>query len=471
VDYKLEQFLQQKLKILIVDDEKNTLEIFQRQLQDDFKVTTAVSAKIALEKLQKEQFHLVLTDLVMPNMNGIELLKIIKKKHPYIPVLVISGNATIEMAVDAIKIGAEDFIEKPVEDLDLLKLTIRKNLKLKWQTEEIKRLQSILSNEFDRSGIVGNSLVVQQLLNKVKKIAPLDTTVLITGETGVGKEMFAKLIHRNSKRKEKQLVTVNCGSLPEQLLESMLFGHQKGAFTDAIRDKIGYFEEANGGSLFLDEITETSASFQIKLLRALEESTIRRVGGDKDIKVDVRIIAASNKDVKTEVKKGHFREDLFYRLNVIGINIPPLRKRPEDIVSLASYFVSIFANKYDKPDLMLAQTTLDILKAYPWKGNVRELKNAMEHAVAMTNHNKILASDLPDHIFEDSYNYQGSIMKIFDSSFPEAKTNFERNYISYLLEKCEGNITKAAEKSCIKRQNLYDKINKYKIDIDEFRKT
>jgi DNA-binding NtrC family response regulator len=469
VDYRLEEFLQQRHKILLVDDEKNTLEIFKRQLEDDFAVTTAISAQEALDKLANEPFHLVLTDLVMPNMNGIELLKIIKRQYPHIPVLVISGNATIEMAVDAIKIGAEDFIEKPVEDLELLKLTIRKNLKLKWQTEEIERLQNILSTEFDRGDIVGNSLILQKLLSKVKKIASLDTTVLITGETGVGKEMFAKLIHKNSKRKNKELVTVNCGSLPEQLLESMLFGHQKGAFTDAIRDKVGYFEEANGSTLFLDEITETSASFQIKLLRALEESTIRRVGGDEDIKIDVRIIAASNKDVKTEVKKGNFREDLFYRLNVIDIHIPPLRQRPEDIAALANYFINFFSKKYEKPYLKLAKTTLEILKTYPWKGNVRELKNAMEHAVAMASHNKILVSDLPDHIFQENFKQNSSIMKIFDSSFPEAKSNFEKTYLAFLLEKCEGNITKAAEKSGIKRQNLYDKINKYKIDIEDFR--
>ncbi|MDY6915549.1 MAG: sigma-54 dependent transcriptional regulator [Candidatus Cloacimonadota bacterium] len=466
----LQEFLKQKLKVLIVDDEKNTLEIFQRQLRDDFYVATVISATEALEKLNNEKYHLILTDLVMPEMSGIELLKILKKKYPHIPVLVISGNATIEMAVEAIKLGAEDFIEKPVEDLELLKLTIRKTLKLKWQTEEIERLHSILKKEFDRGDIVGNSLAIQQLLNKVKKIAPLDATVLITGETGVGKELFANIIHRNSKRKEKQLVTINCGSLPEHLLESMLFGHQKGAFTDAIRDKIGFFEEAHGGTLFLDEITETSSSFQIKLLRALEESRIRRVGGEKDIKIDVRIIAASNKDVEAEVKNGNFREDLFYRLNVIGLHIPPLRERPEDISLLAKYFVSYFAHKYGKPKVKLAHTTLDILQAYNWKGNVRELKNAMEYAVAMTNHNKIFANDLPEHIFQENNNKQRKIFQIFDSNFQQAKNNFEKTYLDILLEKHDGNISKAADVSGIKRQNLYDKINKYSIDLEKYRK-
>ena len=317
-------------------------------LEDEYLINTAESAKSALIKLENNSYQIVLSDLVMPGEDGLSLLKNIKDKWPEIAVMVISGKASIEMAVEAMKLGADEFIEKPVEDLDLLKLKIEKLLKAKWQTDEIKRLRSILNKEFDRSHIVGNSYSIQKIMEKVKKIAPLDTTILITGETGVGKELIADLIYRNSDRRNKKFVAVNCGSLPENLLESTLFGHKKGSFTSAIKDKIGYFQEADGGTLFLDEITETTPAFQVKLLRVLEKGIIRQVGGENDVLIDVRIIAATNKNLKEEVEKENFREDLYYRLNVINLHIPPLRERIEDIKLLVSKFISEFSNKYKK---------------------------------------------------------------------------------------------------------------------------
>ena len=308
-------------KILIVDDESETRDIFKRQLQDDFYIDTAESVAIAIKKLEKFQYHIVMTDLVMPEADGISLLKTVKKRWPHIAVMVISGKATIEMAVEAMKLGAEDVIEKPVEDLELLKLMVRKILKHRWQAEELKRLKDKLAQNFESANFVGNSYLIQKILEKVKLIASLDTTVLITGETGVGKEMFADLIYKNSKRKEGKFVALNCGGLPENLLESMLFGHKKGSFTGAIKDKIGYFQEANNGTLFLDEIAETTPMFQIKLLRVLEKGVIRQVGGESDIDVNVRIIAATNKDLQKEIEAGNFREDLYYSLNVININM------------------------------------------------------------------------------------------------------------------------------------------------------
>ncbi|MCK4979547.1 MAG: sigma-54-dependent Fis family transcriptional regulator, partial [Candidatus Delongbacteria bacterium] len=272
-----------KAKILIVDDERDTRDIFSRNLEDEYSIDTAESAQAALVKLKTNTYQVVLSDLVMPGEDGLSLLKNIKKNCPEIAVMVISGKASIEMAVEAMKLGADEFIEKPVEDLDLLKLKIEKLLKVKWQTDEIKRLRSILNKEFDRSHIVGNSYSIQKIMEKVKKIAPLDTTILITGETGVGKELIADLIYRNSDRRNKKFVAVNCGSLPESLLESTLFGHKKGSFTSAIKDKIGYFQEADGGTLLLDEITETTPTFQVKLLRVLEKGIIRQVGGENDI--------------------------------------------------------------------------------------------------------------------------------------------------------------------------------------------
>ncbi len=460
-----------KAKILIVDDEKDTRDIFRRHLEDEYLIDTADSAMAALEKLENNSYQIALSDLVMPGEDGLSLLKKIKKNWPEIAVMVISGKASIEMAVEAMKLGADEFIEKPVEDLDLLKLKIEKLLKTKWQTNEIKRLRSILANEFDRTHIVGNSLTIQKIMEKVKKIAPLDTTILISGETGVGKELFADLIFRNSNRNNKKFVAVNCGSLPESLLESTLFGHKKGSFTSAIKDKIGYFQEADGGTLFLDEITETTPAFQVKLLRVLEKGIIRQVGGESDITVDVRIITASNKDIKEEVEKGYFREDLLYRLNVINLHIPPLRERTEDIKLLVNKFISEFSNKYKKQELKISNAALSILLNQQWKGNIRELKNTIEHSVALASHDTIIPEDFPDHIYMAESKKHDSLMPHFmELPYPEAKRELEKIYIESLMNKCNGDVTKVSKISEIKRQNLYEKFKKCNIDPNKFRK-
>ncbi len=465
------EYSKKRARILIVDDEQDALDIFSRQLKDDYDIDIANSAAAALEKLKKKSYHITMTDVVMPDMDGIELMQEIKKKWPHVSVVVISGKASIEMAVRAMKLGAEDFIEKPVEDLELLKLMIEKILRLKWQAEEIKRLRNILAQGFDRTNIVGNSLIIQKIMAKVKLIAPLDTTVLITGDTGVGKELFAELIFKNSKRKDKKFVAVNCGGIPENLLESMLFGHKKGAFTDAIRDKIGYFQEADGGTLFLDEITETSPSFQIKLLRVLEKGVIRQVGGDKDIEVDVRIIAATNKQIKEEVEENNFREDLYYRLNIINLNIPPLKDRIEDIKILANAFMNEFSQKYGKHDLTFSEPVMSILLANEWKGNVRELKNAIEHAVALSSHTKIMPEDLPENIYDvQNIDIKDLLQNFLQMPFNLAKESFEKTYIVELLSKQKGDVKNVSTISQIKRQNLYEKFKKYDIDLNEFRK-
>ena len=462
--------INKQAKILIVDDEQDTRDIFSRQLQDEYLVDTAESAFIAIEKIKSNTYHIAMIDLVMPGEDGLELLKAIKNEWPQIAVMVISGKASIEMAVQAMKLGADEFIEKPVEDLDLLKLMIKKILKTKWQTEEIKRLRLILEQGFDRTHIVGNSLAIQKIMDKVKRIAPLDTIILISGETGVGKELFAELIYRNSKRKNDKFVAVNCGSLPENLLESMLFGHKKGAFTSAIRDKIGYFQEADGGTLFLDEITETTQAFQVKLLRALEKGVIRKVGDDKDISVDVRIIASTNKNLEEEVKNGNFREDLYYRLNVINLHIPPLRERIEDIKLLANTFVSEFAQKYEKIDLKISEAVMSILTTKEWKGNIRELRNAIEHSVALASHTKIVIEDLPDNIYSSKETSEHSSFQSFlQLPFAKAKENFEKIYIEDLMSKCNGEVTRASKLSDIKRQNLYEKFKKYNLDPNSYR--
>src|SRR5690554_156809 len=462
--------MEEKARILIVDDEEETRQLFRRYLESSYVIEEAESAESALQMMEHNEYHMVMTDLVMPRVNGLQLLKQIKSLYPHVAVVVISGKASVQMAVEAMKMGAEDFIEKPVEDLDLINIVVDKVMRVHWQTEEITRLKEMLSEEFERCKVAGNSMVIQKLLEKVKIIAPLDTTVMISGETGVGKEVFAELIWYNSKRREKKFVAVNCGSLPDTLLESTLFGHKKGSFTDAVRDKIGYFQEANGGTLFLDEVTETSTAFQIKLLRVLEKGLVRQVGGDTDIPVNVRIITASNQDIEAEVRKGNFREDLYYRLNVIQLTIPPLRERTEDIPFLAREFMREFSEKHKKPIRDISDPALSLLMSYSWKGNVRELKNAMEHAVILATHNLILPKDLPATIY-NSGKFEDSEIdnKLLLLQFHEAKELFEREYVQNLLKRHKGDVTKAAEISGIKRQNLYEKFSKYAIDPARYR--
>ena len=456
--------------ILIVDDEPDALDIFGRHLNKHYDVDLASSTKKALKKLDKKKYDVVLSDVVMPGEDGINLLKKIKQKWGDVSVLMISGKSSIEKAVEAIKLGAEDFIEKPVEDLDILKLKISRVLKEKKQQEEIKRLKNIVATSFDKGEMIGNSPQIQKVMEMVRKIAPLDSTVLLTGETGVGKDLLAEIIYKNSSRKNYKFVSVNCGGLTENLLESILFGHRKGAFTDAIREKTGYFEEANHGTLFLNEIAETSQNFQIKLLRIIEKKVIRKVGGDKDINVDVRVIAATNKNIKEEVEKGNFRKDLFYRLNIFHIDIPPLRERIEDIKLLTNYFVENFCKKYNKPSLNISHEVVKILISNEWKGNVRELKNAIEHAVAISTTKNLTKEDLPDYLLDKKIQEEGAASKLLSMPYPQAKEEFEEKYLKYLLKKNNGKVAQASKEANIKRQNLYTKFKKYNIDIDNYRK-
>lgn len=459
------------IKILIVDDEEETREIFSRKIRKKYISETASSVDEAIQKLNVVSYHLVLCDLVMPGRNGLEFLDYVKKEYPFLPVIVISGNATLSMVVKAMQMGAVDFLEKPVEDLELLMIIVEKVLVQQWNLNELRRLQHILADNFDRSILIGNSYNIQRLLDKVKKISAVDSTILITGETGVGKEVLAELIVRNSSRKNKKFVTVNCGSVPESLLESMLFGHKKGSFTSAVRDQIGYFEEANGGTLFLDEVSETTPAFQTKLLRVLEKRVVRRIGDSMDIPIDVRILAATNRDLLYLVKENQFREDLYYRLNVVQLNIPPLRERPEDIQILSEHFVKFFANQYHKEIEKISPSAMSILVSQRWNGNVRELKNAIEHSVIMTTQNIITPEDLPAYIHTGMIpqTIEDPLQDLWIKSFAEAKEWFEKNYIFRLLRENQGDVTLCAHKSGIQRQNLYEKFKKYQINPDDYR--
>ncbi len=459
------------ISILIVDDEADVREIITRKLQKNYKTFTAESVDDAIKKIIKNNIDVIITDLVMPHKDGLVLLEYITNEHPHIPVIVISGNATLSMAVKAMQNGAVDFLEKPIEDLNILTVLIEKALENNQNKQEIKRLKSLLKQDFDSGDVIGKSLAIQKVMEKVKRIANVDTTVLVCGETGVGKDLFASLIVMNSDRKDRKFVAVNCGSIPESLLESMLFGHKKGAFTSAFKDQVGYFEEANGGTIFLDEITETTPAFQTKLLRVLENRKIRKVGDNYDIPIDVRILTATNKNLAEEVQNGNFREDLFYRLNVIQINIPPLRERPEDVQVLSEHFMKDFAQKHKKPLYHIAPKTLDILLRQYWKGNVRELKNVIEHAVVMTMHDTLMPEDLPAYVIAAEKGlYQNQIHdEYFNLEFAEAKEHFEKRYVIQLMIKTKGDVSQASQLSNIKRQNLYDKFKKYEIDPDSFR--
>ena len=457
-----------KHRILIVDDSLDTLELFELQLKFRYLVDTAGDLTTARKLLNRHRFHVAIVDLVLPGENGLDLIQEIKQQYPFMAIIAISGQASIETAVTAMKLGADEFIVKPIHNLDLINLQVERLLETQWLIEENRRLNELVQKDIETDLIIGNSISIQQLLQKVKKIAKLDTLVLITGETGVGKSVFADLIHRNSHRKHKKFVTINCGSLTETLLESLLFGHKRGSFTDAIRDKIGYFQEANGGTLFLDEITETSLTFQIKLLKVLETGSFRMVGNDADFSTDVRIIAATNKDMVDCVANGSFREDLYYRLNVINLYITPLRERRDDVKILTNAFVREFCQKYHKEELVISPGMMSIILSHPWRGNVRELRNAVEHAVILAEHAIIHPEDLPENITGSS---EPTSRQTESGIIPwaESKQTFETTYLETLLESTGANLCEAARLSGIPRENIYKKCDKLSIDYKQYR--
>jgi DNA-binding NtrC family response regulator len=455
--------------ILLVDDSRESLELIASQLEDKYQVSAVTSLKEAREKLNQGRYHIAFVDLVLPGENGLDLIREISEQYPFTAVIAISGQASIETAVQAMKLGASEFLVKPVRNLDLINILVEKILQTQWLMAENRRLNAMIHKELETNLVIGNSSSIQALIQKVKKIAVLDTTALITGETGVGKSVFAELIHQNSKRRAQKFVAVNCGSLTETLLESLLFGHKRGAFTDANRDKIGYFQEASGGTLFLDEITETSLAFQVKLLKVLESGKFRAVGSDGDLQTDTRIIAATNKDLQKMVAEGSFREDLFYRLNVITLNIPPLRERRDDIKILANAFVKEFCTKYGKTELKISPGVLSMLFRHRWSGNIRELRNAMEHAVVLAENKVIQPDDLPENIAGVQEGAEIGL-NLDESSWAKAKDEFGRRYLHNILTKTNGNILRASSIAEITRENFYKKCTKLGLDWREYRK-
>jgi len=382
--------------ILIVDDEKNYLLVLKELLgEEGYDVIIAQSAPEALKIFQESELDLVITDMKMPGMNGMELLSVLKEKDLHLPVIMMTAYGTVEKAVEAMKKGAYDYIIKPFDN-EVLKKTVAKGLALGQVIKENRLLSHELKEKFGPTDLVGNSFPIRQVREMISKVAGTKATVLISGESGTGKELVARAIHFNSPRKDKPLVSVNCSALTETLLESELFGHEKGSFTGAVAQRKGRFETANEGTLFLDEVGEMSPSVQVTLLRVLQNREFERVGGNKTIKVDVRVIAATNKDLMEEIAKGHFREDLYYRLNVVHIEVPPLRARTEDLPLLVRYFLERFSKEMNKKEVpALAPEVMSTLVTYDWPGNVRELENVIERAIILSPDSIIGSEDLP----------------------------------------------------------------------------
>ena len=387
-----------KSRILVVDDEESIREFLEIMLRKEgYEVTCAEDGQKGLEVIKKKSFDLVISDLQMPNMTGIEMLRQVRDNDPNLLFMMITAFGTTETAVEAMKLGAYDYITKPFK-IDEVRINIANALRSRNLEVENRTLKKELKKEYSFQNLVGNSEAMHRIYELIKRVSQTPTNVLITGESGTGKEMVAKAIHFNGPLKDKPFVTINCGAIPESLMESEMFGHKKGSFTGAIVDKQGLFEVADGGTLFLDEVGELPLTIQVKLLRAIQERVIRRVGGTEDNKVEVRIIAATNRDLEDMVKKGGFRQDLFYRLNVINIRTPSLRERPEDIALLANHFLKKYNDRLTKTVGGISAEAMDMLKKYDYPGNVRELENIIERTVALEGGATILPESLPPFV-------------------------------------------------------------------------
>jgi two-component system NtrC family response regulator len=450
--------------ILIIDDEKNYLVILEALLSPEgYEIITEDNAMNALRLIRETDLDLIITDMKMPGMNGIELLEESKKINPELPVIIMTAYGTIERAVEAMKKRAYDYITKPFRNEEL-KLTIKKALENYRLIKENRLLSEALSDRYKYGNIIGKSKPMLKIYDMISKVAQSRASVMITGPSGTGKELIAKAIHYNSPRKNRPFISLNCGALTETLLESELFGHEKGAFTGAIAMKKGRFELANEGTLFLDEVGETPPSLQIKLLRVLQEMEFERVGGTKTIKVDVRILTASNRKLKEDIDRGIFREDLFYRLNVVQIEVPPLKDRIEDLPFLTAHFIEKFQPS-KKKKIELAPAVWKALYNYSWPGNIRELENTIERAVVMNSDGLISIEDLPDEFSEKQEEI--NVDRFIPLNAPLQKTleQIEKHLIRRSLKQCNNVQSHAAEMLGITKSLIQHKMKKYNIVV------
>jgi two-component system response regulator GlrR len=450
-------------KILVVDDDRNLLELIKMRLESsNYAVTTALIEEEAIEAVKGQVFDLSIVDLQLAQKDGISMMEELHLILPEMPVIILTAYGSIESAVEAIKKGAFSYLTKPFNPVDLL-LQIEKALENRSLNSEINRLKGLLEERYDFSNIVAKSERMQRVLEVVSRIAKNDSTVYIYGESGTGKELIAKALHLASDRKNKSFVAINCAALPETLLESELFGHEKGAFTGAIRSKKGLFLQAHEGTIFLDEIGDMPLSTQAKLLRVLQERTFYPVGSEKPSEVDVRVIVATNRDLEDQTKQGLFREDLFYRIHVIPVFLPPLRERKEDIPPLVEHFLKKFCQQMKKEVKGLTAGSMQRLMLYDWPGNARELENTIEYAVAMT-HQDVITEDL---IFQT----KGTVSPEPLKPLKEARDAYEKGYLIHLLEICKGNVTQAAKLAGKYRSDFYDLLKKHDLNIAHFKKS
>ena len=456
--------MENSLHILVVDDDTNHLKTLQTIIKSwGYLVTLANDGDKAIECIKERPYDLVLMDVRMAKMSGIEALHGIKQYNPSIPVLIMTAYSSVDSAVEALKAGAYHYLTKPL-DYEVLKLTIERAVKHTGLKSENIKLKSKLSAGYELKNIIGKSKKMKELIDVLAMIAPSEATVLITGESGTGKELIAKSVHLNSQRKQHPLVIVNCAAITESLLESELFGHEKGAFTGADRRREGRFMQANQGTIFLDEIGETSAAMQAKLLRVIQEREINRVGGEETLNVDVRILAATNRSLEDEVNKGNFREDLYYRLNVVTLNIPPLRKRLDDIPLLVQHFLTKYMEKNHKDIKGITPLTMDILLKYSWPGNIRELENTIERGVILLLDEHLSEKELPSNITESYKKNRDWVNSETPIIVNRPLDEIEREAILSTLEATRGNKSETARRLGINRKTLHKKLKNYGVD-------
>ena len=453
-------------RILVIDDEPDVLNIIVEILKTaGYDVVSAPSGEAGIKALDGNFFDLVFTDLMMPGIGGMDVLQHAVTRSPKTLCIILTGYGTIESSVEAIKNGAFDYITKPITSKALL-ITVEKALNFQSLKEENSRLKKELQKKYRFNNIVGTSKAMRKVFDLIEKVADTDGTVLISGASGTGKELIASAIHYNSSRGDKAIVVINCGAIPEELLESELFGHEKGAFTGAYKNRTGRFEMANGGTFFLDEIGEMSPSLQVKLLRVLQEQKFEKVGGTKTIHVDVRIIAATNKNLTVSINKGKFREDLYYRLNVIPIKVPPLKQRKSDIPLLIDYFMNKFRSEKRNLIKGFSDEALEDLMGFDWPGNVRELENVIKRLTILCDREIVQVDDLPEHIQRKTRSIEPDEEDVLDKdlNLNEAVKDYEKRLILEALEKSNWVKTKAAKLLNINRTTLVEKIKKQNLD-------
>lgn len=453
-------------KILVVDDDAKILDVIADVLREGgYAVDTASDGTKGIRAIDTQSYDLVVTDLKMPEVDGMMVLKHVVDRSPDTMCIILTGYGTIESAVEAIKAGAFHYITKPVKSAEIL-MVVEKALKYKRLERENILLRQQLRKKYRFENFVGDSRPIQEVFELIEKVADTDSTVLITGESGTGKELIAKAIHYNSYRRDNPMVVINCGAIPEELLESELFGHEKGAFTGAHKSRVGRFELANGGTIFLDEIGDMSPNLQVKLLRVLQEQQFERVGSTRTIGVDIRVIAATNQDLYSAVSKGKFREDLYYRLNVIPIKVPPLRKRKSDTPLLVDFFVKKFAQEKQKDVKGFKQEAMDVLLQHDWPGNVRELENLVERVIILANGDEIGLDDIPESIKQRAKRIKSLEVAVPKGEIPfeRAVEEYEKQLILQALNETNWVKTKAAKLLKMNRTTLIEKMKKKKLD-------